>query len=52
MTRERFLELMKERFFSPQEIGRATINVPTEEKDLAKRQIETQKIQQRVCRKN
>ena len=48
MTRERFLELMKERYFSPTEIGKATINTPTENKEEAKSKV--QEEQQELVR--
>lgn len=38
--------LDEQKSFSAEEIGKATINIPTVEKDKAKRQIETQRIQQ------
>ena len=37
--------------YTEQQIGRATINVPTEEKDKAKEKIETQTIQQQIDEK-
>ena len=48
MTRERFLELMKERSCQPEEIGKATISVPTVKKDEAQKrqQRDEQEIQQ------
>ena len=51
LSSEEFLTDSNHNIFSEQQIGKATINVSTEEKDEAKKQIETLRIQQHQIEK-